>query len=96
MKIILQPHLKIRLRQRQIPLNYPSKIITKPDQKYFDNLTQHYIAIRKLEYNRKVRSMALVYDIIGEEIQVITIHPISAQEISNRIRRKRWIKNEES
>ncbi|MBI2019458.1 hypothetical protein HYS95_02175 [Candidatus Daviesbacteria bacterium] len=95
MKITLQPHLKIRLKQRQIPQDYPEKVITKPESKYFDNLTKHLIAIRGLKYNKKLRPMAVSYDIIENEIQVITIHPISKQEITNKVQRERWAKNEE-
>lgn len=38
----------------------------------------------------------MAYDIIGSEIQVITVHPSSDQEIKNKLERGRWIKNEES
>lgn len=93
-KIILQPHLKIRLKQREIPQNYPSKILVKPESSYFDNLTGHLIAIRKLKYNKALRPMVVAYDIIDDEIQIITIYPITNQEINNRVQRKRWIKNE--
>jgi len=40
--------------------------------------------------------MAAAYDIINNEIQVITIHPTTNQEISNKLSRKRWIKNEKN
>lgn len=94
MKIILRPHLKIRLEQRKIPQDYPNKIFTKPEFRYFDTLTDHLIAVKKLEYSKKVRLMVVAYDIISDEIQVITVHPITNQEINNRVRRKRWIKDE--
>ncbi|MCL4366226.1 hypothetical protein M1437_03295 [Patescibacteria group bacterium] len=94
-KIVLQPHLKIRLEQREIPQNYPSKILIKPDTKYFDNLTGHFIAVRKLLYNKKLRLMAVAYDIISDEIQIITIHPISRQEIINKLFNWWWTENEE-
>ncbi len=96
MKIVLRPHLKIRLEQREIPLNYPSKVVTKPEQKCFDNLTGHQIAIKKLTYNEKIRPMVVAYDIIGDEIQVITVHPTTDQEINNKLKRKRWIKDEKN
>lgn len=103
MRIILRPHLKIRLQQRQIPQNYPKIIVDDPDAKYFDTLTDHKIAVKKLEYNEKLRPMVVSYDIIKDEIQIITIHPVSEQEIQNKLNRGRWIihpseggKNEES
>ena len=96
MRIVLQPHLKIRLQQRKIPPNYPRKILNKSESKYFDNLTGHFIAVRNLEYNEKLRPMVVAYDIIGREIQVVTIHPEDDQEIQNRLKSGRWIKYEES
>lgn len=92
MKIILKPHLKIRLKERAIPQTFPRKILSEPDSKYFDNLTGHYIAIKKLEYYGKLRFMVVAYDIINSEVQIITVHPIASQEIRNKIKRERWIK----
>lgn len=96
MKIILQPHLTIRLKQRKIPQNYPNKVFAQSESKYFDTSTGHFIAIKELKYNGRLRPMALAYDIIGAQVQVITIHPISKQEIANKLQRGRWIKNEKS
>lgn len=96
MKILLRPHLKIRLKERNIPQDYPNKIVSTPDEKYFDTATNHKIAVKKLIYNEKTRPMAVAYDIIGEDLQIITIHPTTDQEIKNKLKRKRWIKNEEN
>lgn len=96
MKITLKPHLKNRLKQRQIPQNYPIKIIDKPDKRYFDTLRGRQIAIKKLTYKNKLRPMMVAYDIIEEEIQVITIHPEKDREIENRLKSGRWIKYEET
>ncbi len=96
MNILLSSHLKIRLRERKIPQNYPSKILSQPDRQYIDTVTNHSIAVKKLAYNRKVRPMVVVYDIIESEMQVITIHPITDQEIANKLERRRWIKNEKN
>lgn len=96
MKIILQPHLKIRLNQRKISPSFPKKILSKPDFNCFDSQTNHLIAVKKLEYNEKLRLMVVAYDIMGSEIQVITVHPIAEQEIDNKLRRGRWIKDEKT
>lgn len=92
MNIKLRPHLKIRLKERRIPQNYPETIIKSPDNKYFDTETNHQIVTKKLEYSEKLRPMVVSYDIIDTEIEVITIHPISEQSIQNKITRRRWIK----
>lgn len=88
--------LKIRLKERNIPQDYPSKIVSSSDKKYFDTATNHKIAVKKLEYNGKVRPMAVAYDIIGNDLQIITVHPTTNQEIKNKLTRERWIKDEKN
>lgn len=70
--------------------------MSQANRKYFDPLTNHYIAIKKLEYNEKLRPMVIAYDIIGIEIQIITVYPITEQGIKNRVQNRRWIKYEKS
>lgn len=96
MKIALSSHLKIRLKERLIPTSYPQKILSSPDAQYQDAITGHYIATRSLKYNEKVRPMVIAYDIIGKEIQVVTIYPTTHTEIANRVKNTRWIKYEKS
>lgn len=89
-KISLRPHLKIRLKERKIPGDYPEKVIRSPNNQYIDSATNRFIAVKKLEYNNKIRPMVVVYDIIAEVIQIITIHPISETEIKNKLASGRW------
>ena len=96
MKIVLKPHLKIRLKGRLIPSSYPSKIISQPDHRYFDAATYHLIAIKELKYVGKLRPMVVVYDTIEETIEVVSIYPTDKQEIKNRIKNKRWVKHEKT
>lgn len=92
MKIILQPHLKIRLKQRLIPHSYPKQIVFEAEFCFFDPLTKHQIAIKVLKYEGKYRPMVVAYDIIDDEIQIITVYPTDEQEIKNRVLSRRWIK----
>lgn len=95
MKVVLIAHLKIRLRERKIPKNYPRIIIQNYEQKYKDMHTGYFIAIKNMEYKGKLRSMVVAYDIIESVAEAITIYPTTRQEIENKLKRKRWIKNEE-
>lgn len=90
MKILLSSHLKIRLKERKIPRDYPRKVLAKPDAQFVDIATNYKIAVKSLEYNFKIRPMVVVYDIIKSEIQVVTIHPISSKEIDNKLKKGRW------
>lgn len=94
MKVILRPHLKIRLGQRLIPQDYPRKIISDPEEKYFDTLSNRNIAIKTLPYCGKLRPMVVAYDIMGNTMEAVTIHPASDQEISNKLLKRRWVKYE--
>lgn len=93
-RITYTDHLKLRLGVRKIPEDYPKIIYTNPDQKFFDNLEGTYIAIKRLKYNQKLRKMMIAYEKKNEEVEIITIHPITDEKIINRIMSGRWEKNE--
>ncbi len=96
MGIIYRPHLKRRLKERKVPNNYPKKIYENAKLRFRDTLTSHNIAISRLEYGKKLRNLVISYDIMGSNIEIITIHPISDSDIKIRIKTKRWIKHETS
>ncbi len=95
MKIIYRPHLKRRIREREFPQDYPREVYKKAIQHFLDVKTNHYVAIAKLRYAKKVRNLTISYDIIGSNIEIITIHPVLSQEIKKRIKIGRWIKKNE-
>lgn len=96
MKIVLSSHLKIRLKEREIPQSYPRKIVTRPDRLFVDTISNHQIAVKELEYNEKVRPMVVAYDIIESKVHIITIHPSTEEEINNKLKRGRWMKHEKN
>ena len=53
MKIVYTPHLEFRLKKRDIPYDLPFKIIKEAKEHYYDKLTQHYIAIHRIEFKGK-------------------------------------------
>ena len=91
MKIEYSDHLKLRIKLRNFPENYPRLIFLEPDFKLVNSVTKHGIAIKKLFYNKKERYLMIAYDKINEIIKIITIHPISIEEINSRLKRGRWI-----
>lgn len=92
--IVYTEHLELRLKVRKIPYHYPKKIYDNPEQKYFDKTEGTFIAIKKLSYNKKIRNMMIAYERKNDDIDIITIHPITDEKIINRTIRGRWIKNE--
>lgn len=96
MKIVYKLHLKIRLKQREIPIDYPRQIIEFPEQEYFDTLAKRNIAIKKLYFEGKLRNIVVAYDIIKDRIEIVTVHIISSKEIENKVRVGRWRKYEKN
>lgn len=93
-KVTYTSHLRLRLKVREIPENYPLLIYKNPDQKYYDVVEEKFIAIKKLKYNKEIRDMMIAYEEKDELVEIITIHPITQEKIVSRIMNERWIKNE--
>lgn len=87
-------HLKLRLKIRKIPFDYPKMIYENPEQSFFDNIEGTSIRIKRLKYNNKLRNMMIAYETKGDKAEIITIHPISDEKIINRMISERWTKNE--
>ena len=94
--IIYTDHLKLRLKIRKIPNEYPKLIYKEPDQIFYDVYEDNLIAVKKLKYNNKLRNMMIAYEKEGDNVDIITIHPITGERIKNRLLNKRWVKNEEA
>ena len=96
MKIVYLPHLLIRLKEREIPQNYPQLILQEPEKLYFDTITRRFIAVKKLNYLTKIKNIVVVYDIIEETNKIITIYPISESELKNKLKSGRWLRYEKN
>lgn len=90
MKIIYTPHLKFRLKVRNIPSQLPKKIFKEAKEHYYDSLTQHYVAVHKLRFINKPREVAVTYDKKGEVMEIITIHPLKVYQKTARVNSGRW------
>lgn len=92
MKILYTDHLKTRLKQRKIPANLVKEIFDNAKEFYWDTWRNHRIRIGKVYYRNKLRKLLLAYDKIDEEnVEIITLHPITDGEIKQRIISGRWI-----
>lgn len=95
MKVFYTGHLKFRIKVRRIPFQLPRRIVKTAVEHYFDNQTNHLVAVKLARYSGKLRWMAVTYDKIGSDrIEVITIHPFDRELIENRVSRGRWEKYE--
>ena len=96
MKFRYTKHFLIRAKNRDIPKIYAPKIFKESQRKYYDILSQRHIAIAHIYLRNKARNIVVAYDIIGEEIEFVTIHEIRAKEIDNKINSGRWVIYEET
>lgn len=95
MKIVYRPHLRRRIKERGFPTNYPKKIYKVAKLRFRDSQTGHLIAVAEMEYAGKLRKLAISYDIIEEQVEIITIHPILEGDVKKRVKSGRWRRNEE-
>ena len=92
MNIIYTPHLKFRLKVRNIPSYLPKRIFKEAKEHYYDTLTQHYVAVHNFKFHNKMREFALTYDKKEEMIEIITVHPLKSYQKIARINSGRWQK----
>lgn len=59
-----------------------------------DDITRHYIAVSRISLGGKIREFAVSFD-VGENIKLITIHPLRKKQKDRRIMSGRWKKLEE-
>ncbi len=90
MEIIYTEHLKLRLKLREIPFDYPKVVFESPDEVFFDLVGNRRIAIKRLKYGGGVRNMMIAYDVVDSRVEIVTIHPISDEKILNRLISGRW------
>jgi len=94
-KIRYTDHLKVRLRVRGIPRSLPRVIYAGAKSKYRDVAAAHFIALGRAPYGGKERLFIVAYDITGDGVEIVTIHPISRAQVESRVKSGRWVKYEE-
>lgn len=92
MELQYTEHLKLRMKLRDIPYAMPKKVYEEAEERYYDTSTSYHIAIKKLNYAGKIRTMAVTYNKHGNKIEIITIHPIKEGQKEKRISSGRWMR----
>ena len=90
MQIIYSQHIENRLRLRRIEYDLPKTVFEQATERYFDNETRYYIAVGRAVLYNKVRDIMVAYDIVGENVTLLTIHPLKKGQKENRIESGRW------
>lgn len=90
--IIYSKHIKTRLILRKIDYNLPKKIFDEAQERYIDNKTGYSIAVLKVSLYDKERDVMIAYIYEGEDVKLLTIHPLKEGQKENRIKTGRWRK----
>jgi len=83
-------HLEQRLILRKIDYDLPKKVFEESGERYFDEETKHFIAIKEIELYNKIREVMVAYIIEHEKIKLLTIHPLKKGQKENRLKIGRW------
>ena len=75
---------------RKFPEDLPRIIFEEADRRYRDRETGHLIAIKRVRLRRRERFVMIAYDQIGQGVEIVTIHPISEEQETSRVRGGRW------
>lgn len=91
MPTFYDPHLRRRLREREIPHDWPRDIIEGASERYRDTATGLSVAVANRFFRGRRREMAVVYIEREGNWYAITIHPLGANQKRSRILAGRWI-----
>ena len=80
------------MRLRRLPPELPEKIFREAQERFFDTLTGHRVAVMKIPLQGKNREVMLAFEQKKDEVVLITIHPLKRRQKKNRIRSGRWQK----
>ena len=90
-KVIYTSHLEFRLKKRGIPHDIPKRIYRDSNEKYYDNIAGHKIAVSRLDYSGREREVMIAYDEFEDRIEIVTVHPLKWMQEQQRIQNRRWI-----
>jgi hypothetical protein len=92
MHIVYTEHLKTRLLLRQIEYALPEKIFAESMERYYDVETGHRVVVKSVTLFDRVRETMVAYVEEGDEVRLLTIHPLKDGQKDNRIATGRWRK----
>lgn len=90
MEIRYSSHLQFKLRVRAIAETLPERIYRESQQRYQNHHTLRHIAVMEAYYQRKRTLMMIAYDQFAGYVEIVTIHPITKDQIQDRLRDGRW------
>lgn len=90
--LIYSKHIMTRINLRKIDTDLPKKIFDEAQERFSDNETGYEIAVLKVPLYDKERDVMVAYTHEGEDVKLLTIHPLKEGQKENRIKTGRWRK----
>ncbi len=90
MQVKFSKHLGTRIKLRKIDYNMPKKIFEQAEERFIDLETGHTIAVANVIMYGKERDVMVAYNFVGENVKLLTIHPLKKGQKENRIKSGRW------
>lgn len=90
MALHLSRHLRERMVLRAIPQGLPESIYREADGHFLDSGTGLLVAAKRLLFQGRERDMALIYTKSGDDVLLVTLHPLREGQRERRIQSGRW------
>jgi len=76
---------------RAIPQGLPEAVYREADSHFLDTQTGLLVAVKRLPFQGRERDMALIYAKSGDDVLLVTLHPLREGQRERRIQTGRWI-----
>ncbi len=91
MRIRLTDHIRARIVLRGFDASTPERIVRDARERFRDTATGSLIAVAKADVYGKVRDVMVAYRESGDDVMLLTIHPLKPEEKAARVASGRWI-----
>jgi len=92
MRVVITKHALQRLAARKITKKIVEEIANNPEEEYYDNIEQSFVAIKTIPYGGKNKKISIFFHYGGLNVKIHTVHAESNKEIKNRIKSGRYTK----
>ena len=95
MKFLYSDHFLVQVKKRRISKKLAKTICLKSTAVYSDAISGHEVAVKRIKHAGRMKDFMVSYDIIGEEITLITSYPLRKGEVEAKVKKGRWVKKDE-
>lgn len=90
MEVKYSDHLRFKMQVREIPEQMPERIYRESKQRYYNHHSLRRIAVMEVHHKQRRTWMMIAYDQTSDYAEIITLHPVTKDQIQERLRTGRW------